>query len=148
MNPKKAAIVSGYFNPLHIGHLEMIHAARNIAPYLIVIVNNDAAQMLKKGRIIMPEEHRVRIVQELRSVDEVILAPDQDSTVVEALKTARERHPIADLYFCNGGDRSAATAIPTAEGVVCDQLDITMMYGVGGIDKLDSSTRITSSFSE
>ena len=37
----KAIIVSGYFNPLHKGHIEYFHNAKQYAEYLIVIVNND-----------------------------------------------------------------------------------------------------------
>ena len=87
--PDRIAIVSGYFNPLHIGHLRMIKAARDLAPYLVVIVNNDAQQLIKKGRILMPEEDRLAIVAELRCVDEAFLAVDDDKTVVASVARTR-----------------------------------------------------------
>src|SRR6187551_2928717 len=83
--PTKVAIVSGYFNPTHIGHLRLIQGAKKISPYVVTIVNNDQQQLLKKGRIIMPETDRLEIVSELRSVDHAVLAIDQDATVVESL---------------------------------------------------------------
>ena len=93
--PARIAIVSGYFNPVHIGHLQMIREARELAPHLVVIVNNDRQQLLKKGRILMTEDDRVAIVAELRSVDEAFVALDSDSTVVESLRRVRELHPDA-----------------------------------------------------
>src|SRR5690606_1783673 len=87
--PARAAIVSGYFNPLHIGHLEMMEAARDIGGYLVVIVNNDAQQEMKKGKVIFDEEIRLRIVRALRVVDEALIAVDSDGTVAESLRKVR-----------------------------------------------------------
>jgi cytidyltransferase-like protein len=139
------AIVSGYFNPIHLGHLRLIHDARALASGLVAIVNNDVQQLMKKGQIIMPEDDRLQIVRELRSVDHAILAVDQDPTVIESLRTIRELYPTSRLIFCNGGDRSHVDDVPTAESALCAELDIEMRYGVGGEEKIDSSTRITSS---
>jgi cytidyltransferase-like protein len=139
--PERISIVSGYFNPLHIGHLRMIKAAHELAPYLVVIVNNDKQQLLKKGRILMTEEDRHAIVAELRCVDEAIIAVDSDPTVVASLRRVRELHPAAELLFCNGGDRSP-TGDPAPEAVLADEIGLQMLYGVGGEDKADSSTRI------
>ncbi len=91
--PERIAIVSGYFNPIHIGHLQMIKAARALAPHLVVIVNNDRQQLLKKGRILMTEDDRLAIVAELRSVDEAFVAVDDDATVVDSLRRVRELLP-------------------------------------------------------
>ena len=74
--PARASIVSGYFNPLHQGHLDMIEAARERTGYLIVIVNNDTQQLLKKGRVIQDETNRARIVRAMRAVDDVLVAVD------------------------------------------------------------------------
>jgi len=141
--PDKVAIVSGYFNPMHIGHLQMIKAARALAPHLVVIVNNDQQQLLKKGRILMTEDDRLAIVAELRSVDEAFVAVDSDSAVAESLRTVRERYPDAELLFCNGGDRDPdQDAVPSAEARLADEIGLQLVYGVGGEDKADSSSRI------
>src|SRR5690349_20266258 len=71
-------IVSGYFNPIHKGHIRMIKHAKKLGDKLVVIVNNDKQQHLKKGKIIMPEDERHEVVTALRDVDEVILSIDED----------------------------------------------------------------------
>jgi len=144
--PDRIAIVSGYFNPIHIGHLRMIKDARALAPHLLVIVNNDRQQLLKKGRILMTEDDRHAIVAELRCVDEAFVAIDDDPTVVASLRRVRDLHPNAELLFCNGGDRSPA-GDPAPEAVLTAEIGLRMVYGVGGEDKADSSTRINEELS-
>jgi glycerol-3-phosphate cytidylyltransferase/D-beta-D-heptose 7-phosphate kinase/D-beta-D-heptose 1-phosphate adenosyltransferase len=144
--PDRIAIVSGYFNPIHIGHLRMIKEARELAPHLLVIVNNDQQQLLKKGRILMTEDDRHAIVAELRCVDEAFIAVDDDPTVVASLRRVRELHPDAQLLFCNGGDRSP-TGDPAPEAVLTEEIGLQMVYGVGGEEKADSSTRINEELS-
>ena len=145
--PARIAIVSGYFNPIHIGHLRMVKAARELAPHLVVIVNNDRQQLLKKGRILMNEDDRHAIVAELRCVDEAFVAVDDDSTVVASLRQLRERYPDAELLFCNGGDRSNASDVPSAETHLTEEIGLQMVYGVGGEEKSDSSSRINEELS-
>jgi len=144
--PDRIAIVSGYFNPIHIGHLRMIKGARALAPHLLVIVNNDRQQLLQKGRILMTEDDRHAIVAELRCVDEAFVAIDDDPTVVASLRRVRDLHPNAELLFCNGGDRSPA-GDPAPEAVLTAEIGLRMVYGVGGEDKDDSSTRINEELS-
>jgi cytidyltransferase-like protein len=134
------AIVSGYFNPLHIGHIRMMHAARELGDMLIVIVNNDDQQMLKKGRIILPENDRVEVVENIRVVDMVMLSTDVDGSVRMSLAEVRSKFPGDRLVFANGGDRRNADEI--AEADVCTQLGIEIQFGVGGNDKADASSRI------
>jgi len=146
--PDRISIVSGYFNPIHIGHLRMIRAAKELAPHLVVIVNNDRQQLLKKGRILMTEDDRHAIVAELRSVDEAFVAVDYDPTVVASLRSVRERYPYAELLFCNGGDRSdVGDPVPSAEAHLTEEIGLQMVYGVGGEDKSDSSSRINEELS-
>lgn len=141
--PTRAAIVSGYFNPLHIGHLQMMEHAREIgAGHLIVIVNNDEQQRMKKGKVIFEEAVRLRLVQALRVVDDAFVAVDTDGSVTESLRRVREAYPQTELVFCNGGDRRDPDAMPTSESAVCDELGIEMAFGVGGEDKADSSSRV------
>lgn len=136
----KLVIVSGFFNPLHGGHLDMIEAAAKLGDRLLVVVNNDAQQMIKKDKIILPQENRYRLMTALRGVDEVLLAVDQDPPVIETLRIIAKTHPYDELVFANGGDRSAPEDVPETE--VCAEYNIKMIYGVGGADKADSSTRI------
>ena len=72
----KKVATSGYFDPLHVGHLEYIKLAKELGDHLIVIVNNDAQCELKKGRAFMNEHDRVEIVRSLKLVDEVFLSID------------------------------------------------------------------------
>jgi glycerol-3-phosphate cytidylyltransferase/D-beta-D-heptose 7-phosphate kinase/D-beta-D-heptose 1-phosphate adenosyltransferase len=137
---RRASIVSGYFNPLHVGHLRMMESARSLTGRLIVIVNNDVQQEMKKGRIILPLDHRLEIVQALRITDEAVAAVDGDATVKRTLQAIRDKYPEAELIFANGGDRSSASRV--AEAAVCAELRIGLRFGIGGEEKADSSTRI------
>jgi cytidyltransferase-like protein len=115
-------VVSGYFNPLHIGHLEMFKKAKAIGDKLIVIVNNDKQQMLKRGFIYMTQSDRRKIVESIKWVDEVVVSIDEDRTVCKTLEM------IKPDIFANGGDRFK-TNIPEKE--VCDRLGIKMVFGLG-----------------
>ena len=136
----KIVIESGFFNPLHGGHLDMIEAGAKLGDKLIVIVNNDAQQVLKKGKVILTAENRARLIGALRDVDEVLISVDEDPTVIKSLEVIAQKYPGDELVFANGGDRDSEKAIP--EGDVCRQYNIEMIFGVGGVEKSDSSTRI------
>lgn len=142
----KTVIVSGYFNPLHGGHLDMIEAAAKLGDRLIVVVNNDKQQILKKGKVILPETNRARLIRALRDVDEVIIAIDEDPTVVKTLDFIAKQHPEDQLVFANGGDRDSEKAIPETE--IANQYGIKLVFGVGGNNKADSSTRINQATGE
>ncbi|MBW2998967.1 adenylyltransferase/cytidyltransferase family protein [Candidatus Woesearchaeota archaeon] len=135
---KKITIVSGYFNPIHLGHVRYIQDAKSRGDYLIVIVNNDKQQLLKKGKIIMDENERLEIAKELRSADEAILSMDEDPSVCRTLELIRERNPVDDLYFCNGGDRPDMDSIPESKL----NINLQFEFGVGGTDKINSSSNI------
>ncbi len=141
----KIVIVSGYFNPLHGGHLDMIEAARTMGDKLIVIVNNDKQQVMKKSKIILEENNRLRLIQALRDVDEAMLSIDtEDTSQTQTLQLIRQKYPHDDLIFGNGGDRTAGLALPKNEYETCIANDIEMVFGVGSheVEKRDSSTRI------
>ena len=146
--PARASIVSGYFGPLHQGHLDMMEAARELTGHLVVVVNNDLQQELKKGRVIQGEDARVRIVAALRCVDDVVLAVDDGPSIAGTFDVVRERYPDAELVFCNGGDRKDADALPADERASADRNRITLRYGVGGFEKADSSTRLLSALEQ
>lgn len=136
----KVVIVSGFFNPLHGGHVDMIEAGKELGDKLIVVVNNDEQQLVKKEQIILNEANRLRLLRALRAVDEVMLAIDEDMTVRASLAHIARQHPGDELIFANGGDRQSISDIPETE--VCKTHNIEMVFGVGGDDKSDSSTRI------
>lgn len=136
----KLVIVSGYFNPLHGGHLDMFEAAAKLGDRLLVVVNNDKQQVLKKGKIILPQENRYRLVHALHVVDEVILSIDDEPPVTETLEIIARTHPYDELIFANGGDRNSDKEIPETD--VCKKYGIRLEFGVGGDTKADSSTRI------
>lgn len=118
----------------------MIEAARAMGDKLIIIVNNDRQQLLKKGKIILDEKNRLRLMRALRDVDEAVLSMDDDPSITKTLEMIARRHPGDELIFANGGDRNSEKAIPEAE--VCRTYHIEMRFDVGGSTKTDSSTRI------
>jgi D-beta-D-heptose 7-phosphate kinase/D-beta-D-heptose 1-phosphate adenosyltransferase len=125
------ACVSGYFDPLHIGHIEYFKQSKQIADKLLVIVNNDEQAILKKGKAFMPADERVKIIQELKCVDYVVKSIDTDRTVCQSLATVVPR----PTYFCNGGDQNN-NSIP--EATICQELGIELRDGFG--DKIQSSS--------
>jgi len=136
----KTVIISGYFNPLHGGHLDMIEAAAELGNHLIVIVNNDKQQLLKKGKIILDEKNRLRLLRSLKGVDQVVLSIDDDPAIIKTLEMVAQQHPGDELIFANGGDRDSAKEVPETE--VCSRYNIEMIFNAGGTEKTDSSTRI------
>ena len=133
---KKAIIVSGYFNPIHKGHLEYFHNAKSKADKLFVIVNSDFQRKLKGSKEFQDEEERMIIVNNFRVVDKTILSIDKDRTVCKTIrKIAQDYSNEYELYFANGGDQNNET-IP--EKPVCNELNITLIDGLG--DKIQSSS--------
>ncbi len=136
----KLVIVSGYFNPIHIGHIKMLKAAKALGDKVVVIVNNDFQQKLKKGKIIMGEEERLEIVKSIKYVDDTFLSIDQDPAISKSLEKIAADNPDFDIIFGNGGDRKAPHLIP--EVPTCEKYGIEMVFGVGGNDKPNSSSNI------
>tara|TARA_R110000744_G_scaffold143270_1_gene255099 strand:+ start:1657 stop:2115 length:459 start_codon:yes stop_codon:yes gene_type:complete len=134
---EKIIVVSGGFDPIHIGHLRMMKEAANHGK-LTVIINSDDWLKRKKGYVFMPFEERAELISELSCVNNVVMAKDDDRTVCESL---RELQP--DI-FANGGDRGANT---TPEARLCKELGIELMYDVGG-DKVRSSSKLVKEVTE
>jgi cytidyltransferase-like protein len=136
MSKKKGMIVSGYFNPIHKGHIEYFNNAKVLADELFVIVNNDHQRALKGSKEFQQEAERVFIVSNIKSVDYCILSIDKDRTVCETIeKIALDFGSEYDLSFANGGDQNNNT-IP--ERAICDEMGITLVDGLG--DKIQSSS--------
>ncbi len=138
MKRTKTAIVSGYFDPLHVGHLEYFKLAKDLADELIVIVNNREQCLLKKGDEFMDEQDRLEIVFHLDMVDEAIIAVDEDKSVCETIRSIKRMKPFNELVFCNGGDRDASNS---PEVQVCGELGIDFQQGLG--KKIRSSSDMT-----
>tara|TARA_B100001287_G_scaffold196078_1_gene165842 strand:+ start:215 stop:637 length:423 start_codon:yes stop_codon:yes gene_type:complete len=132
----KGIIVSGYFNPLHAGHLELFEIAKGIGDMLIVIVNSDLQRFLKGSKEFQKEEERLAIVSAIKYVDWAMISVDTDKTQIESLKEVygiyRDTH---ELIFANGGDQNNDT-IPEAD--ICNELGIKLMDGLG--NKIQSSS--------
>jgi len=128
----RTVAISGYFDPIHVGHLEYIVEAKKLADKLIVIVNNNHQCVLKKGKPFMDENDRVTIVSSIKYVDEVFLSIDKDKTVCKSLEK------IKPDIFANGGDRKNYE-IP--ESVICNKYNIEIIDGLG--EKIRSSSDLT-----
>ena len=135
---KVVVTVSGGFDPLHIGHVDMFEAAKELAGKdgtLVVIVNNDNWLHKKKGKIFMPQKERMRIIKSIRYVDEVVLTEharnDTDMSVCSVLRG------IKPDIFANGGDKSSSTGVPEVK--LCKELGIRAIFNIGG-GKVQSSS--------
>lgn len=131
MTQNNIVCVSGGFDPLHIGHLEMLREAATYGE-LVVIINSDAWLMRKKGFVFLPWEQRAAIIGDLKHVSAVSHVDDTDGTVCEALMRLKPG------YFANGGDRKSDN---TPEKMVCEHVGIEMLWNIGG-GKADSSSDI------
>ena len=133
---KKAIIVSGYFNPIHKGHLEYFNNARSLADELFVIVNSDLQRALKGSKEFQKEDERLFIVQNIKAVDKAIISIDTDRTVCESIRSLVETYKNEyDFGFANGGDQNN-NSIP--EAPICKELNIQLIDGLG--DKIQSSS--------
>lgn len=128
----RTVAISGYFDPIHVGHLEYIIEAKKLGDKLIVIVNNNHQCVLKKGKPFMDENDRVTIVSSIKYVDEVFLSIDKDKTVCKSLEK------IKPTIFANGGDRKNYE-IP--ESAICKKYNIQIIDGLG--KKIRSSSDLT-----
>lgn len=129
----RVAVISGYFNPLHTGHLDYIKAASNLGDRLIVIVNNDGQVKLKGSKAFMDESDRMRIVSAIKGVDEVVLSIDADASVVQTLDSIYNRYAVDYFFdsmtFANGGDRKRGNS---PEEEYCIWRQVKTVYNVGG----------------
>ena len=131
----KIVITSGYFNPVHKGHLELFYNAKEVGD-VWVIVNNDHQRKLKGSKEFMDEDERLEIITALKVVDIALLSMDKDKTQCATLKYIGENYgDTHQLYFANGGDQNNSS-IPEVD--VCNEFNITLIDGLGG--KIQSSS--------
>ena len=138
----RVVVKSGYFNPLHTGHLDYIKAAAELGDKLVVIVNNDKQVELKGSKPFMNQVDRMRIASAIKGVDKVALSIDEDESVVNTLKSIYDEYAIDyffdSMIFCNGGDRTKGNS---PEEEYCKWRGIKTAYSVGG-KKTQSSSEL------
>jgi len=133
---KKAIIVSGYFNPLHKGHIEYFSLAKKNGDILVVIINNDIQRSNKGSKEFMLEDERELIISNLKIVDKTYLSIDTDSTVRKTIEMIyKELENNYEIFFANGGDQKNES-IPEKE--ICENLGITLIDNLG--EKIQSSS--------
>lgn len=138
MRNKKIIIVSGYFNPVHSGHIELFNSAKKLGDKLVVILNSDNQVKLKGSFPFMNEKERKKVVEVIEYVDDVFISIDKDKTVCETIEKIHKKFfkEGVEFVFANGGDRKMGD-VPEDE--VCKALDIKMKYNIGGGKSQSSS---------
>lgn len=137
---KRIVITSGYFNPIHKGHLAYLEAAQHLGDLHIVIINNDEQVIAKGSTPFMTQFERARIVESLNCVGFTVISIDSDKTVVKTLDYLGEVLASShQLVFANGGDRTPNTI---EEFDVCNKHGIKLAFEVGGNEKLQSSSTL------
>tara|TARA_R110000796_G_scaffold80396_2_gene178052 strand:+ start:1868 stop:2308 length:441 start_codon:yes stop_codon:yes gene_type:complete len=140
----RVVVISGFFNPIHCGHIDYIRAAASLGDKLVVIVNNDEQVRLKGTVPFMSEEDRLKIVSNIKGVNSAVISVDKDGTVCESVRAEYHRHYndyfFTSMVFANGGDRKEG-GIP--ESVLEEEIGVGMIYNVGG-EKTESSSGLIS----
>lgn len=136
---QKYYIVSGGFDPIHEGHIEMIKQSAAQSDGVIVLMNSDDWLCRKKGKNFMTARTRRAILENIKGVIDVLEFDDSDNSASDGLKRARQKYPDTDLTFANGGDRHSGN-IP--ETPTCIENNIHLAFGVGGDTKMNSSSWI------
>ena len=135
MKKQKVILVSGYFNPIHKGHIEYFNRAKALSEKLFVIVNNDNQRELKGSKVFQDENERMIIVSNIKSVDKAVLSIDQDRTVCKSIEMISEKFGKEyELVFANGGDQNNEIC---PEREICNKYNIKLIDGLG--DKIQSS---------
>lgn len=132
-------VTSGGFDPIHPGHILYLQNAASHGDKHICIVNSDKFLDAKKGYHVQDWVSRMTILLNIKGVDYVIPAIDEDGTVRQTLRWIRAEYPLDTIFFCKGGDRKK-DEIPEKD--VCDELGIIIWDGIGGYNKADSSQDI------
>ena len=139
----RLVMVSGGFDPVHIGHIRLFQEAKKLGDELVVILNNDNWLRFKKGFAFMPENDRKEIIESFRFVDRVFITAHKENT--NDISVCREIELIRPHIFANGGDRKQDN-IP--EYALCQRLGIEMVFNVGEGGKIRSSSELVKKVKE
>lgn len=134
---KKIVMVSGGFDPVHIGHVRLFQEAKKLGDELVVMLNNDHWLKLKKGYVFMPEHERKEIIEAFEAVDRVILSSHKKNT--EDISISKDLLFLRPHVFAKGGDRHSGN-IPTPEVLVCNEIGCKIVNDVGWGGKVQSSS--------
>ena len=131
-------IVSGGFDPVHKGHIRMFREAANLGHQVIIGLNSDEWLSRKKGKPFMKWEERAEILESCKFVTQVLSMDDSDDTASDIIKQVANLYKNQDMniYFANGGDRKKGN-VPELD--TCKELNVTMLWGIGG-GKIQSSS--------
>jgi len=144
---KVIVAVSGGFDPLHIGHLEMFKEAKALGDTLVVILNNDNWIKQKKNHAFMPDNERAIIIKALEMVDDVVLTKHEENP--EDMSVASALLEVKPHIFANGGDRTGVTSKQAEdEAKVCKEINCKMVFGIGKSGKIQSSSWLLDGFLE
>lgn len=134
---KTLVIASGYFNPLHIGHIEYLKRSKELGDSLLVIINNDLQVGLKGSKPFQNELERKAIIDELKSVDYTMVSIDDSRSVKRSIEFVHKFIRADKYIFTNGGDQFGDTIL---EKDLCNELGIKLVDGLG--DKIQSSSEL------
>lgn len=138
------ALVSGGFDPVHVGHLRMFQDAKKLATKVVVLLNNDQWLIKKKGKPFMNQNQRKEILKEFNSITKVIIQKSSEKSSSKAIKEFVKKNPKKKICYCNGGDRSNVKNI--YEAAICKELNISLEFEVGGKEKIESSSKLTKNY--
>ena len=138
------ALVSGGFDPVHVGHLRMFQDAKNLSDNVILLLNNDEWLIEKKGKPFMNQIQRKEILEEFKSITKVIIQTSNDKSSSSAIEEFVKNNPNKTICYCNGGDRSNIKNIREAE--ICKKLSVSLEFGIGGEEKVESSSQLTKNY--
>ena len=138
------ALVSGGFDPVHVGHLRMFQDAKRISSKVILLLNNDDWLIKKKGKPFMNENQRKEILDEFKSISEVIIQSSSENSSSKAIESFVKNNPNKSICYCNGGDRSKIQNILEAD--ICKKLGVNLEFEVGGKEKVESSSQLTKNY--
>lgn len=135
----KYYIVSGGFDPIHEGHIEMIKASAKKSDGVILLLNSDEWLCRKKGKNFMSFKTRLAVCENIKNVVDSFGFDDSDNSACDGIRKARAKYPNDDLVFANGGDRTKDNIPETATANECN---VRLEFGVGGENKANSSSWI------
>ena len=138
------ALVSGGFDPVHVGHLRMFKDALRFSDNVVILLNNDEWLTKKKGKPFMNENQRKEILDEFKSIYKVIIQTSSNKSSSDAIEQFAANNPNKSICYCNGGDRSNIKNIHESE--ICKKLGVELQFSVGGEEKIESSSQLTKNY--